>query len=110
MCRHRNLGSLRARRGRGTTTTTVTRPSLAPAASSDNRPPAPTGRRVRGILRRSREACVRPGANDDGVSSVEYVLIAAFIALVAAVAIISLGGNVLGLYQKGVEIPWDGQP
>jgi Flp pilus assembly pilin Flp len=53
---------------------------------------------------------VRPGANDDGVSSVEYVLIAAFIALVAAVAIISLGGNVLGLYQKGVEIPWDGQP
>jgi Flp pilus assembly pilin Flp len=52
---------------------------------------------------------VRKGPSDDGGTSVEYVLIAVFIALVAALAIAGLGGNVLGLYEKGVEdIPWDG--
>ncbi len=52
---------------------------------------------------------MRIGPSDDGATSVEYVLIAVFIALVAVLAIAVLGGNVLGLYEKGVEdIPWDG--
>ncbi len=53
---------------------------------------------------------MRHGPSDDGGISVEYVLIAVFIAVVAAVAIVGLGGNVLGLFEKGVEdIPWDGR-
>jgi Flp pilus assembly pilin Flp len=38
---------------------------------------------------------------DDGVSSVEYALIAFFIAVVVAVGIGTLGVLVKGLYQQG---------
>jgi Flp pilus assembly pilin Flp len=44
---------------------------------------------------------VRWRGRDDGASSVEYALIAFFIAIVAATAIGILGVLVEGLFQKG---------
>jgi Flp pilus assembly pilin Flp len=83
---------------------------LAGAAVSDMRARRPSRAGGHGgFLWRSRGGVRAKCPSDDGGTSVEYVLIAVFIALVAALAIAGLGGNVLGLYEKGVEeIPWDG--
>jgi len=47
--------------------------------------------------------------NDRGATSVEYVLLATFIAVAVAVAIGALGLAALSLFTDGVEeIPWGG--
>jgi Flp pilus assembly pilin Flp len=47
---------------------------------------------------------------DDGASSVEYALIALFIAIVVAVSIGTLGVLVEGLYQNGDDAVSSGDP
>lgn len=49
------------------------------------------------------------GADDGGIT-VEYVLLVMFIAVAIAVALFVLGNEVLELFNKGVEMPWDGLP